>query len=372
LQFRFCLNSIFLGGFGISRRGKRFHYNQDNTMTVTKDKVGVSVTICTYNGGARLLKVLDALERQDCDLFEIIVVDNNSCDDTIDLVKAKLTEARVPTTLLSEKRQGKRYALDLGIAHAKFPLTAIIDDDNMVGRDYVENAITFFDGHSDVGFRGVSTYFEAEDQEPPWWWEDFKHLYAVGEQYPRSGYLEELGGGTVWGAGLVFRTVLWKEAYERYQSPLSGRNNTNLVAGEDCEFCYLCGLMGWRGYYDRGETIGHVMAPPRLEIEYLLRLSWSSGAGAIGNKHLTEQWVIRHSQVSWFQMSLKRSRKLLIAMYRVKIILCWIRLFCSFSPQGKLLWRVRRSAYNGSLSAVIGLGSMDLWKTRYARSKSIR
>ena len=49
----------------------------------------VTVIIPNYNGTGFLPGVLDSLEKQDCDDFEVLLVDNGSSDKSVDLVKER-------------------------------------------------------------------------------------------------------------------------------------------------------------------------------------------------------------------------------------------------------------------------------------------
>jgi cellulose synthase/poly-beta-1,6-N-acetylglucosamine synthase-like glycosyltransferase len=58
-----------------------------------------------------------------CDV-EIIVVDNNSTDDTPSIVAEFSRGSRFPVVSLHERQQGKSFALNLGLAHARATLRA--------------------------------------------------------------------------------------------------------------------------------------------------------------------------------------------------------------------------------------------------------
>ena len=59
--------------------------------------------------------------------WNIIAVDNNSCDATAAILLRYAD--RLPLTVLSERRQGKSYALNSGITHVDGALVVVTDDD---------------------------------------------------------------------------------------------------------------------------------------------------------------------------------------------------------------------------------------------------
>jgi cellulose synthase/poly-beta-1,6-N-acetylglucosamine synthase-like glycosyltransferase len=67
--------------------------------------------------------------------WELIVVDNNSNDETRTVVEACSKLAPMPVRYIFESRQGKSYALNTGIEATEFELLAFTDDDVRIGRD---------------------------------------------------------------------------------------------------------------------------------------------------------------------------------------------------------------------------------------------
>lgn len=92
----------------------------------------VSVAICTYNGADRIPEVLDhLLVQQGVDevRWEVIVVDNNSSDDTKDVVRHYQPHwlDDVPLRYGFERRQGKSYAMEQAIDAARGTWVAFLE-----------------------------------------------------------------------------------------------------------------------------------------------------------------------------------------------------------------------------------------------------
>lgn len=101
----------------------------------------VSVVLCTYNRAAQLRKTLESLAQQEVaeDLdWELIVVDNNSTDHTAAVVEQfRQQQHSVNIQYLFEAAQGKSYALNAGIRHARGRYLAFTDDDVVVDKNWV-------------------------------------------------------------------------------------------------------------------------------------------------------------------------------------------------------------------------------------------
>lgn len=92
----------------------------------------LSLIIPTYNRARSLQRVLQSVDRLECPggEAEIIVVNNNSSDETGDILGTERRRARkFPVIALLEKRQGKASALNCGLRAAKGNIVLILDDD---------------------------------------------------------------------------------------------------------------------------------------------------------------------------------------------------------------------------------------------------
>jgi glycosyltransferase involved in cell wall biosynthesis len=99
------------------------------------DKIKISVILPTFNRGMILVNSLDHLIQQEYhkDNYEILVVDNNSSDNTKELVNALINKyPHNNISYLLEKKPGLVYARHTGAKNAKNPILAFIDDDGLV------------------------------------------------------------------------------------------------------------------------------------------------------------------------------------------------------------------------------------------------
>ncbi len=92
----------------------------------------VSVVIPAYNEEKLITRCIVALLNQTEKPFEIIVVDNNSTDKTVEVVKT------FPVIIAAEKKQGIIHARNAGFTLAKGDIIARIDADTTVPKNWVE------------------------------------------------------------------------------------------------------------------------------------------------------------------------------------------------------------------------------------------
>ena len=110
----------------------------------------ISVIVPTLKRAASVDALLRDLARQRGDvLFEVLVVDNGSQDDTARVVRRHAArDARIRYVL--ETRPGASCARNAGIARAAAPIVAFIDDDVRPRHDWVASIAAAFAAHPDI------------------------------------------------------------------------------------------------------------------------------------------------------------------------------------------------------------------------------
>ena len=90
------------------------------------DRYDISVVLSTYNRCAILPFALESILCQEPGgvAFEVIVVDNNSLDETRTVVESFAAQGHANLRYVFEPRQGVSYARNSGIANARAPIVA--------------------------------------------------------------------------------------------------------------------------------------------------------------------------------------------------------------------------------------------------------
>jgi glycosyltransferase involved in cell wall biosynthesis len=113
--------------------------------------VRASVIIPTYNRAARIGYCLDALRDQDCaHAFEVIVVDDGSTDDTLQVL-ARYPEVRAA----SQTNAGPAAARNCGVREASGEIVLFTDDDCEPFPNWLTEMLKPFDDPDVVGAKGV-------------------------------------------------------------------------------------------------------------------------------------------------------------------------------------------------------------------------
>ncbi len=110
----------------------------------------VSVVIPALNAAATIGDTLNSIVRQTGIAFEIVVVDDGSCDDTASFVKAHAPDAVV----ISQPNRGRGAARNAGVARARGEYVYFFDADDLMEPDAIARLANWLDTHPtcDVAF----------------------------------------------------------------------------------------------------------------------------------------------------------------------------------------------------------------------------
>jgi len=228
----------------------------------------LSLVIPTYNRHTMLSRALDSLIRASIpDGLEvrIIVVDNNSQDDTGKTVDDHACRGCLPIDYVFEPRQGRSFALNAGIAVAHGDLVAMIDDDEEVTENWYAVIYSAFEQHG-IDFIG-GPYVPRWGAPAPAWLPR-TYLGAIG--WVDGGDRIRLYGGAYPGILMGGNAVLTRSILDRVgpYSTLLGRAGNRLLSCEDQDMYERLMAAGAIGLYLPDLIIYHHVPAERLTKQY--------------------------------------------------------------------------------------------------------
>lgn len=241
----------------------------------------LSVAICTWNRAQSLRVALSSLARLVDPAgasWEVVVVDNNSTDDT----RAAVEEYRdaLPIRYAFEPRQGLSHARNRAVQEAGGDLIIFTDDDVRVDEQWLaEYAIAerrfpgaaFFGGTVDVCFTC----------HPPRWLRNNLSRFRTAYAY------RSVDSGTLiisrpqhlpFGANMAFRRSVFTAA--EFLSSL-GRVGSHLMSGEETEFMERLLAGGHTGVWIGPAVVEHIIPKDRLTKKYVYDYFYCQGRGEV-------------------------------------------------------------------------------------------
>lgn len=239
--------------------------------------VSFTIAIPTLNGEQRLAAVLDRLHGQvETEQFawEIVVVDNNSTDQTAQLVRQYQQKwtADWPLRYCTEPRQGAAFARQRAIDVAQGEWVGFLDDDNWPATNWVAMAYAFGRSHPEAGAYGgrVLPQFDAGVAVPERF-EQIAPYFAIVDRGAEAHQYQFRMKMLPPGAGLVVHRRAWLEAVPR-QLVLNHCGKDAFLASEDLEAVLHIQKAGWQIWYAPTLEIRHHIPAWRLEADYLRSL----------------------------------------------------------------------------------------------------
>ena len=237
----------------------------------------ITATISTYNREKYLPQVLDSLKRQTLskELFEIVLVDNNSPGNTREIAETFQKEnPEFSFRYYLETNQGLSYGRNRGIDEAKGKYITFIDDDAFLADDYLEVIYNYFEKNKDVVAIGSKILLHYEDVIPKWeniYLNSLLGYFNIGDdekEFPKSDYPR--------GSNMSFRTNIFKEIGQ-FNVNL-GRVGGNLAGSEEKDiFQRIYKTEKYKVMYIPNAIVYHCVPLERTTTEFIKRQALGTG-----------------------------------------------------------------------------------------------
>ena len=209
----------------------------------------VTVIIPNYNGKRLLKNCIKALEKQTCEAFQVLVVDNGSTDGSLEVTSEKLALEFIAL----EENTGFCGAVNIGIRHAKTPYLILLNNDTEAEPEFVEELLAAI-GRSERIFSCGAMMIDYHRRDL---------VDNAGDYYTALGWAVARGKGK-----LTTRYLRGKEVFsccggamicqtETVQR-LGGLDERHFAYLEDVDLGYRARIHGYRNYYVPTARVYHV------------------------------------------------------------------------------------------------------------------
>ena len=124
------------------------------------DSMKISVIIPVYNTGNYLKKCLNSILNQTLKEIEIIIVNDGSSDNSLDIIK-KYMKKNKNIILINKENGGQGSARNMGISRATGEYISFVDSDDFIDEEMLEEMyLTAKENDSDIVICNISDYYE--------------------------------------------------------------------------------------------------------------------------------------------------------------------------------------------------------------------
>ncbi len=241
----------------------------------------ITVIVCTYNRCQSLVRTFESLlvsVLPESIEWEILVVDNNSKDQTREVVEGFCRRFPGRFRYVHESQQGLSHARNAGIRAARGDILAFTDDDITVDNKWLQNLTAPLTSGNYAGAGGC--ILAAHEFCCPKW-------LALEGEYNLGGVLalnNPRDGAGVTSQPLVGANMAYRaDAFQRYglfRTDL-GRSGKSLLGNEDSEISHRLLSAGERLWLEPSAIVYHGIPENRLTKTYFLRFWFDYGRASI-------------------------------------------------------------------------------------------
>lgn len=238
----------------------------------------LTFAFCTYNRGERLPRLVAAMRAQSApEPFEILAVNNNSSDDTAQVLAAQAALPGAPLRWVTEPVQGIVAARNRALAEARdSDILVFLDDDELPCPGLLETAVHAIrtekadcvGGKVVVDFSGLV--------RPAWLEDDVLGFLAQVDHSPQPFWIED-DATPVWTANIAYDMAFFRARPQLRFDKRYDRVGKGAGGGEDLMMFRALLAEGARIRYRPEMTVLHSVEPWRLQRKYFLEAHYRSG-----------------------------------------------------------------------------------------------
>lgn len=293
----------------------------------------ISYIICTYNRAEYLSKALEALAHQnypDFNDFEIVIINNNSTDNTQQVVESFVQKyPKIKIVYALEEKQGLSNARNKAIEVSNADWLAFLDDDAYVHADYTLKLISFIKLNHNIKAMGGPILLDFESPKPGWYTHYLGSLFGYFKPYEESRLFTK--NFYPRGSNMIFHRTLF-EKYGLF-NPNLGRIGRNMMGSEEKDMFQRIFKGKEKVYYLHSAIIFHLVPDFRTKIDFIKKQSIGVGQSehvrimqnksGVFSKIISEfgKWVFSFLLFIFYVFQLKPAKGTMLLRFRYWVLM---------------------------------------------------
>lgn len=238
----------------------------------------LSIIICTFNRQRFLKGLFSSIVAQNLnpELFETVLINNNSTDDTEYLCKEFIdANPQLRVKYFVERHLGLSFARNRGIAESKGEYLTFADDDAIMAPDFCYQICRYLDANADVGEVGGPARLKFLCDVPRWHNKWLASLFGYFMPSSKEYKMARKGSNYPRGLNMSFR----REAFDRcggFDVNL-GRMGRILLGGEEKDIAFRIIDSGLKVAYSPDILVHHLVPKERTEVDFIRKQALGTG-----------------------------------------------------------------------------------------------
>ncbi len=234
----------------------------------------ITVAVCCYNAAHYLVNLIESIAALECPIpFEILIIDNNSHDNTKKIVKNLTSNCHIPIRYVTEKEQGIPFARNRAIKESRnSKYLAFIDSDELPDNDWLSCAVK---GLVDYSADCVGGQIVVDIPSRPKWMSDSILLFLGKVDYGTKPFRIKDRSTPVWSGNIAYRTSIFSGGINfdtRYN-----REGSGIGGGSDGIMFREMLKCDLHIRYEPDMRIRHLIPESKIRRSYFIKLHYIAG-----------------------------------------------------------------------------------------------
>ena len=245
-----------------------------------KSSTSFSIVICTYNRAKSLNDLLlsfSNMDKQPERKYELLIIDNNSTDDTAKIIDTWKARIDCPLLYYLEKPQGSSFARNRAINESRCDWLWFVDDDIIFNRNWLTGVSGALDKYQDASVIAGKIIPVFQTGQPEWLPDFALDYYGL----TRFGYIDRWlndGEYPIAGNAAFKRSIFTKIGM--FNTSL-GRVHKKLISWDETELCMRLYRSGLKIAYTPEPTVHHIINKNRATRRWLIRRIYCDGKSQV-------------------------------------------------------------------------------------------
>jgi len=238
----------------------------------------LSIAICSYNRCNRLKKLIGLLREQTCPIpFDILIVNNNSSDKTIEILQQLSTEPGAHLRFVTETKQGISHARNRAIEEClDSEYMFVMDDDELPSPGLLEAAYYSLNTNNLDCVGGKVNVIIENSSRPKWLTDDLLGFLAETNYGERPFSIKD-DSTPIWTANIAYKTNIFRKNPHLRFDIRYNREGKAVGGGEDVLMFNEWLKRGYQLAYNPHMSVDHYVDSWRLKQIYFYKLHFTSG-----------------------------------------------------------------------------------------------
>lgn len=236
----------------------------------------LTLAACTYNRANLLEPLITVLRQLECPIpFEVLIINNNSTDNTEEVLRDLQNRPGAPLRVVKETAQGIVPARNRAVEESlESEYLVFLDDDELPWPGFLNAAVDAFEREGAECVGGKVKVSFSPNERPGWLGDDLLGFLAEVDYGDEPFWIKD-SSTPVWTANIAYRTSLFADGL-RFDHRYS-RKGKSVGGGEDVMMFEALLARGARIRYRPDMVVDHFIEEWRLKRNYFLKLHYSSG-----------------------------------------------------------------------------------------------